>query len=74
MSMTKENVLEIKAEIELHIQKADHLAGKLREAGFIVESKPDGTIYVYKEVREEYGERPRPAPRRLPSYPPPEAA
>lgn len=59
--MTKEEVLETKAAVELALQQANRHAKLLADEGFqVVQINPEGEIYLCRNVTEEYGTRPTP--------------
>lgn len=52
----KEQILELKATAEAAIKSFKTAAKELSSLGFNVAVQPDDSVYVYKDVREAYGE------------------
>lgn len=67
-SMTKEEILATKAEIEEHLGTVNALVEKLKTAGYNCRPTEGNKVYIFRTQVEEFGERPK-AP-----VPPPEAA
>lgn len=54
IELTKQQILDIRCEAELHIRKAEHLKRVLRDQGFNVQQK-DTSLIITRVTKEKYG-------------------
>lgn len=53
---TKQTILELKVEAENHIAAFNEVVKKISDLGFKVAPQANNTLYVYRDVREAYGD------------------
>lgn len=61
MEDVKQTILELKIEAEAHISAFNVIVKKITDMGFKVAPQADNTIYIFRDVREAYGEIFKPA-------------